>query len=254
MADQCPELLLLDLKRRRRKPSTRIDLYFRWPWINCRSYSIFEKTNKKTNNFSTTRCHHCPLTKHSESTWGTKFPLCPLYTNLRVFGTTSSCTRTFKNEERGKKNPVESSSLHPKKNRTRVQSLFKKEREKEMKKQIPDWSVFRGDGFLWSIVKRGRSDVASLCDVPVRIASCDLSTQSDAGTKGGLGWCIRRAAQKTSEKDHLSDGQQPSSHIWKAESATPPLGASLRTRRSSKFHFCLPRCLFPRTLLYSLTI
>lgn len=161
-----------------------------------------------------------------------------------------------------KKTPVESSSLHPKKqttkkktkNRTRVQSLFKKEREKEMKKQIPDWSVFRGDDFLWLIVKRGRSDVASLCDVPVRIASCDLSTQSDAGTKGGLGWCIRRAAQKTSEKYHLSDGQQPSSHIWKAESATPPLGASLRTRRSSKFHFCLPRCLFSRTLLYSLTI
>lgn len=117
-----------------------------------------------------------------------------------------------------------------------------------MKKQIPDRSVLRVNAFLWSIVQRGRSDVASLCDVPERIASCDLSAASGRWYKRRVGV---KHSEKTNKKDHMSDRQKPSSHIWKAKSATPPLRASLRTRRSSKFHFCNPNHPAPQVLRLS---
>lgn len=134
------------------------------------------------------------------------------------------------------KNPAESSLLQllKKHNRTRFQSLCKNERGREWKSKFQTqaclgWWLFVVDcsarrqwcGFaLWrSCAHRELRSVNSEC---------------------------RRHQRKTSEKDHLSDRQ----HIWKAKSATPPLGASLRARRSSKFHFCLarlPRWLFSRT-------
>lgn len=110
-----------------------------------------------------------------------------------------------------------------------------------------------GRCLLWSIVQRGRSDVASLCDVPERIASCDLSTVGDRWHKRGgrydaFGGQRRKWTSKTrwvtgNSRVHTSGKQraQPLHYVrLYTQGALPSFTFATPTTQ-------LPRCFFSRT-------